>query len=291
LSSNIVCYLIPYILRKKCRDKDKIIKYPSENTPLIFFSIAASILYAICFTYTVSAQTDDDVPLPDDKNKYFVAKMRADYDDQDELVKIYSSHWNDGDIALSHPNEENLDYTMQLPGEHGVQYFSLSEITTNVASLKAKGVDIISLDLEKQYSSNLDLEDPVASVKVASENVHRYNMKFMISPSIMLTSEYGSQFAPFVDLYNIQAQSLQTRPNEFNDFVEEVVRELRSANPDISISAQVSTARGSLESMKRSISSVVDIVDGISSWFTDDRVGLVKLNGFIKWFNNEYRQE
>ncbi|HEU4446341.1 MAG TPA: hypothetical protein VFR94_16840 [Nitrososphaeraceae archaeon] len=291
LTSNIICYLIPYRFRNKSRDKNKIIKYSTGNNSLVFLSIAASILYAISIIYTVSAQTDDEMSPADDKNKYFVAKMRADYDDQDELVKLYSSHWNDGDIALSHPNEENLEYTMQLPGEHGVQYFSLSEIKSNVASLKAKGVDIVSLDLEKEYSSNLDLEDPVASVKAASEIVHKYDMKFMISPSIMLTADFGTQFAPFVDIYNIQAQSLQSRPNEFNDFVKEIARDLRSANPEISISTQVSTARGSLDNMKRSISSVVDIVDGISSWFTDDRNGLNKLNGFIRWFNNEYRQE
>jgi hypothetical protein len=223
------------------------------------------------------------------KTKYFVAIMRADYNDQDDLLETYRSYLDDGDIALSHPHEENLDNTMQLPGQHGVQYFSLSEIRLNVSSLRAQGVDIVSYDLEKENASYHELKDPVASVRAASELVHRNNMKFMVSPSMMLTADFGTQFAPFVDIYNIQAQSLQSRPDEYNDFVEQTVRDLRLANPEISISAQVSTARGSLEGMKKSIASVIDIVDGTSSWYTDDRQGLNRLNSFLKWFNDNYR--
>ena len=279
-----------YLIKYELKVKAKIAKHSSRNNSLVSFSFAVSILYAIILNCDVYAQIDND-KLSEDEDKFFVAKMRADYDNQYELVELYSTYWNEGDIALSHPNEENLEYTMQLPGQHGVQYFSVSEIRSNVATLKAEGVDIVSYDLEKEYSSNSDLKDPVASVKTASEIVHQYNMKFMITPSIMLTADFGAQFAPFVDIYNIQAQSLQSRPNEYNNFVEQTVRELRSANPEISISAQVSTARGSLENMKKSIASVIDIVDGTSSWYTDDRKGLNKLSGFIKWFNDKYRQE
>jgi hypothetical protein len=281
-------FIFCYLLENSLRDKREIINYSSRNSSVVLFSMVVSILWVlipICPTY---AQTD---ALSTGKSKFFVALMRADFHSQNDLVEIYSSYLNNDDIALSHPNEENLGNTMQLPGIHGVQYFSLSKIMLNVDSLKARGVDIVSYDLEKENASSQELKDPVASVKTASEAVHKNNMKFMISPSMMLTADFGTQFAPFVDIYNIQAQSLQSRPNEYNDFVEQTVRELRSVNPEISITAQVSTARGSLEGMKESIALVIDIVDGTSSWYTDDREGLNRLSSFVKWFDNNYRKE
>lgn len=281
-------FIFCYLLENRLRDKREIISHSSRNSSVVLFSMAVSILYVLTIICPTYAQTD---ALSTGKAKYFVALMRADFHSQNDLVEIYSSYLNNDDIALSHPNEENLGNTMQLPGKHGVQYFSLSEIMRNVDSLKARGVDIVSYDLEKENASSQELKDPVASVKTASEAVHKDNMKFMVSHSMMLTADFGTQFAPFVDIYNIQAQSLQSRPNEYNDFVEQTVRELRSVNPEISITVQVSTARGSLEGMKESIALVIDIVDGTSSWYTDDREGLNRLSNFVKWFDNNYRKE
>ncbi len=224
-----------------------------------------------------------------DIEKYFVAIMRANHDNQQTLIETYKPYVNSEDKILSHPNDENLQYTMQLPGKHGVQYFSLDEIRSNVASLKAQGVDIISYDLEKEYSPNSDLQNPLASVKAASEVVHQNKMKFMITPSINLTTHYGTQFAPFVDMYNIQAQSLQSKPYEYRYYVDQIVKELRLANPEMAISVQVSTTRGTLESMKKSFWLVADIVDGTSSWYSNDLGGLNKIRSFIEWFNHKYR--
>jgi hypothetical protein len=268
--------------------QEKIKQYSRRKNPVVFLPMTVLIFCALSFCCHTYSQPD---VVSAGKTKYFVAIMRADYNNQDDLVEMYSPYLNDGDIALSHPHKENLENTLQLPGSHGVQYFSLSEIRLNVDSLKAQGVDIVSYDLEKQNASYQELKDPVSSVRAASEVVHENNMKFMISPSMKITADFGTQFAPFVDIYNIQAQSLQSRPNEYNDFVEQTVRELRSANPEISISVQVSTARGSLEGMKKSIALVIDTVDGTSSWYTNDRKGLDRLSSFVKWFNDNYRQE
>lgn len=220
--------------------------------------------------------------------KYFVAIMRVNPDIQKDLLKIYMKYLDNDDKVLSHPNETNLGYTMLLPGEHGVQYFSLDKIRANAASLRTRGVEIISYDLEKGLSPVKDLLNPVVSVKAASDVVHKNKMKLMLSPSRDLTSLYGAQFAKIVDIYNIQAQSLQPKPTVYRSFVEQIVKELRSDNPAILISAQVSTARGSLNSMKNSISSVTDIVDGVTSWYSLDPKGLNKLERFIKWFSENY---
>ena len=224
------------------------------------------------------------------ERKYFIAIMRTNHDIQDDLLSLYIPYLDNDDKILSHPNEQNLQHTMQLPGEHGVQYFSLSEIRSKVATLKKLGVDIVSYDLEKEGSPARDLSDPVTSVKLASDAVHRNGLKFMVAPSRELTSLYGDQFAKFVDIYDVQAQSLQSKPNEYKDYVEQIVKKLRSSNPEISISAQVSTERGSLDSMRNSISLVAESVDGVTSWYSGDQKALGKLKSFVKWFSDKYKK-
>jgi hypothetical protein len=221
--------------------------------------------------------------------KYFIAIMRTNHNIQDDLLSLYIPYLDNNDKILSHPNEQNLQHTMQLPGEHGVQYFSLAEIRSKVATLKKLGVDIVSYDLEKDGSPARDLTNPVTSVKLASDIVHRNGLKFMVAPSRELTSLYGAQFAKFVDIYDVQAQSLQSKPNEYKNYVEQIVKKLRSSNAEISISAQVSTDRGSLDSMKNSISLVAESVDGVTSWYSGDQKALAKLEGFVKWFSDKYK--
>ena len=221
--------------------------------------------------------------------KYFIAIMRTNHNIQDDLLSLYIPYLDNNDKILSHPNEQNLQHTMQLPGEHGVQYFSLAEIRSKVATLKKLGVDIVSYDLEKDGSPARDLSNPVTSVKLASDVVHRNGLKFMVAPSRELTSLYGAQFAKFVDIYDIQAQSLQSKPNEYKNYIEQTVKKLRSNNAEISISAQVSTDRGSLDSMKNSISLVAESVDGVTSWYSGDQKALAKLESFVKWFSDKYK--
>jgi hypothetical protein len=189
---------------------------------------------------------------------------------------------------LSHPNEKNLPFTKALPSQHGVQYFSLAEIESKAATLKSQGVEIVGYDLEREYSPARDLRNPIASVSIVSQIVHKYDMKLMVSPSRELTELYGSRFAMFVDIYNIQAQSLQSTPNDYQMLVDKVAQNLRLANPDLEVFSQVSTARGSLESMKESALLVGEIVDGMTAWYSLDEKGLGKLESFVKWFHDNY---
>ena len=254
-------------------------------------------------SYTATLSTDvksmSDKPLSSaktwsfitvtDSQKHFVSIMRANYDDQSQLVDLYSSYINKADIALSHPNEENLEFTMQIPvGEHGVQYFSLEEIKSKAASLRSDGVDIISYDIEKEYSPSADIQDPVATVREVCQEVHKYKMKCMVTPARALTTQFGAQIAEYVDFYNIQAQGLQAQPSQYKAYVENIVSKLRSANSEMSITVQVSTSRGTLDNMKESFSQVADIVDGVSCWYSNDSEGLNMLGDFVQWFKQNY---
>jgi hypothetical protein len=221
--------------------------------------------------------------------KYFFAIMRTNPNIQKDLLSLYMPYLDSDDKVISHPNEDNLQHTLQLPGEHGVQYFSLAEIRAKADLLKQQGVEIVSYDLESEGSPARDMRDPVAAVKLASSIVHNNGMKFMIAPSRALTSLYAAEFAKYVDIYSIQAQSLQSQPNEYKKYVEKIVMEITSTNPEISITAQVSTVRGSLQSMKNSISSVEGVIDGVTSWYSGNQKALDKLERFVKWFVDRYK--
>ena len=162
-------------------------------------------------------------------SKYFVAIMRTNPNIQKDLLSLYMPYLDSKDKVLSHPDGDNLQHTLQLSGEHGVQYFSLAEIRSNARLLKQQGVEIVSYDLESEGSPEGDMRYPVTSVKLASTIVHENGMKFMIAPSRVLTSLYAAEFAEYVDIYSIQAQSLQSQPNEYKKYVEETVIELTSA--------------------------------------------------------------
>ena len=113
----------------------------------------------------------------------------------------------------------------------------------------------------------------------------------MITPSRALTRLYGRlNLQRDVDIYSIQAQSLQSQPSEYKKFVEETVTKLKLTNLQISITAQVSTDRGSLQSMKNSILSVEKVIDGVTSWYSGDQIVENKLEGFVKWFVDRYKK-
>lgn len=141
-----------------------------------------------------------------------------------------------GDFALSHSNADNFDqYTKQHPGP-GVQYFYLAEIKSNAALLKSRGAEVISFDLESEYSPESDGQNPVASIKAAREEVVQQNgMICMASPSRALITRYDERLALYLDMYNIQAQELQDNgfPTGYQTYVGDMVMKLRAAIPNL----------------------------------------------------------
>lgn len=233
-------------------------------------------------------------PPPPEKQLFLIANMRIHVNDQQMLVDNYKPHVKPGDFALSHPNAQNFDkYTKQLapPATPGVQYFSLAEIQSNAASLKSRGAAIVSYDLESEYSPAGDLANPVASVKAACDTLHANGLLCMATPSRALTTQIGGQIAPYLDVYNIQAQALQANGCQtgYKSYVVDMVGKLKVANPDLLVASQVSTSRGTLENMKECFAAVADVVDGANNFYSNDQAGFDSLFGFVEWFDDTYR--
>jgi len=246
---------------------------------------------------SISISVVDNAP----NTKYFMATM-LQYVDTDKQVNIYKPNMISSDKARIHVGlnkqvtSEQLDGLLSLPGDHGMEFFSLAEIKANAPLLKAKGIEFIDYDLEpgSGYSPASDLADPVASIRAASKAAHDNGLLFQCSPSKKITTDYGAQLAPYCDQYHIQAQSLQTNPAQYESFVKSTVAKLRQNNPDIVISVQLSTQRGAasgmtlLETMKNDFARVADDVDGITLWFANNDSALSAVKSFAEWFDANY---
>jgi hypothetical protein len=222
--------------------------------------------------------------------KTLVAIMRSqNHPIQPQLVNLFKPYLRSTDYLFTHPNYNNWNYAIMLPGIKGAEFFSLAEIRANAAILKAKGAAFISYDLEASYSPISDSSDPIGSMRQASQILHQNGLKLIATPSHRLTDKYYSSFAPLADIYILQAQPYQSNSSKYKSYVDNIVPKLRAAHPGMPIITELSTARGDLQSMKQGFSSVSNIVDGVASWYANTADSLVQLHQFLEWFQQNYR--
>jgi hypothetical protein len=225
----------------------------------------------------------------DEKSKFLIAIVRSHVPEQETLINLYEQYLDTPrDISLSKPDDSNLGYTMQLPGQHGVSYFSLQEIRQNAQKLKSTGVDVIEYNLEESYSPGSDLRDPVESVRQAYDITHRNGLKLILTPSMDLTNMHASDFARYTDYYNIMALELQTplSTTAFREHVARTVATIREQSPDMPITVELTTVRGSLEDMRQNFLATFRLVDGYNIWYSIDADGTDKLKRFLDWFDS-----
>jgi hypothetical protein len=223
-----------------------------------------------------------------DNSRFLIATLRTHVEDQQGLLGLYSEYLEiPSDISLSKPDDSNLGYTMQLAGQHGVSYFSVEEIEQNAERLKLSGIDVIEYNLEESYSPSSDLRDPVGAVREAYDIAHKNGLKLILTPSMDLTNAHASEFAQSTDYYNIMALELQSAGQYavFHDHVVSAVEKIREQSPDLIVTAELTTVRGSLEDMKRNCAAALPHVDGYSIWYSNDTDGLGKLERFLDWFD------
>jgi hypothetical protein len=232
------------------------------------------------------------------QSKFFLA-LFPQYVWEDNLTSIYSPNMDDNDqtrLRVLDQSTLNPDYIIaaqNLSGPAGVTFKSSKAIVENAQRVKRLGFDFIEFNLERGLSPPSDSNNVVSAMKTAADAAHAHGLKFRAIPSRGFTTDYGSQIAPYVDYYHIQAQTLQDDGvKAYSDFVHTQVAELKSANPNLIISVQVSIRQGNapdlslLETMQQCVDSVMDVVDGVTVWFGRD--GLDTLKPFVEWYNNKY---
>jgi hypothetical protein len=226
----------------------------------------------------------------------YLAFMRTTFENQEELINAYKPYLRAGDyistISILPPNAaQNLEQLhFSNDKMKGVTYFSLDEIRNNVQSLKQRGVSFIGYDLESEGSPPTDLSDPVASMRDASKVIHQYGLKFLAVPGYPFdTNTYVSRFAPYADIYVIQAQGNESEPSMYKSNVVGAINALHAANPNARVITELSTNTGTLSDMKKSFSMVAQNVDGVTVW-PETLKDLSKVKKFLEWYNAIYRR-
>lgn len=180
-----------------------------------------------------------------------------------QLVDWFNDHARPTDIArVDHYRLADLldDVTV---GQKLVVFKSVAEIETLMPTLASK-LDIIGYNLEHGQANRPDeINDPIGSVKRARQLADRYGKRLAFGPDHQFAVKNGVAMAPYVDLFVLQVQRVQTEPETVRDFVLPLARSLRKANPKIEISVQVRT-EGDVAALVSLLNSMKDELDGIS---------------------------
>ena len=140
----------------------------------------------------------------------------------------------------------------------------------------ADRMDILGYNLEHGPANPAEEQaDPIAGVKVMQELAHQYGLKLAMGPDRDFALEYGAALAPYVDMFVLQVQRVQTDPETVRAFVVPLVEELRKANPEIQISVQVRT-EGDVEQIADLLESLLGSIDGVSILTSPETVDIAK---------------
>ena len=237
-------------------------------------------------------------PATANAEKFFLA-LFLQYVNKDAQVNIYNPNMSSEDFTRLRVQDSatlKSDYVTAakgLPGPAAVAFKSSQAIVDNAKRVKDLGFNAIEFNLESGLSPSWDNNNVVAAMKRAAQAAHDQGLKFRATPSKSYTTQYGAQIAPFADYYHIQAQSLQDNGiEEYSDYVHQQVAKLEKAKPSLLIGVQVSTQQGNapglskLDTLKQCTDSVMDVADGVSVWFGDDDLSILK--SFVEWYNNKW---
>lgn len=231
-------------------------------------------------------------PLTKSESKSYslILLLRDKYPFKEELIDVYKKYLENNDYVIVFPGINSLNYITDLKGFKGTTFFSINDIRSSITLLQ-NNVNYITYNIEHNLSPNDEIYDPVNSVKLVSDIVHKHNIKLILTPSGRLTELYAKEFAKYTDVYVLQYQALQSTPEEYERYVKNIVKEIRDSNPNVKVIAQVSTLRGDMKSMIDSFNRVKEVIDGITIFYGLDKEEISKLDKFLSYIDNFRRAD
>lgn len=139
-------------------------------------------------------------------------------------------------------------YFPQLDGSHrSLMAASLADLHNLAEQTLAAGVPFegLAYDLEGwELTPPEERDDPVEAARLARNMAHGYGKQLVMGPAAGLTRPFWPDMVPYADWWVLQAQGAQKKYPAIPDFRNAVCTladEVRQANPDIPIWAQLST--------------------------------------------------
>jgi hypothetical protein len=180
-----------------------------------------------------------------------------------QLIEWYNGVATPQDIArVDHVSMVDLldDVTV---GRRLVIFKNAADIEELVPRLADK-IDIIGYNLERGPANRPDEQsDPVGSVRRVRALADQYGMQLAFGPDRAFALSDGVAIAPYVDLFVLQVQRVQTEPEVVREFVIPMVEGIRAANPAVQVSLQVRT-EGDVAQIVELLGGLAESIDGIS---------------------------
>jgi hypothetical protein len=179
------------------------------------------------------------------------------------LVDWFNSVARPNDIARL-DNTTQLKLLDQITVGRKLLVFKSAAEAEHLLPRIADQVDIIGYNLEHSPANPAEEQaDPVASVQRMRALADKYGLTLAFGPDHDFALSDGAAIAPFVDIFVLQVQRVQTKPQTVFDFVLPLIPQLRSANPNLQISIQVRT-EGDVAAIASLVASLNDDLDGVS---------------------------
>ena len=192
-----------------------------------------------------------------------VSDMWIDVSLGEPLVEWYNQVARPTDIARIEHVALIRELDQITTGRKLVVFKSAADAAQAVPVLRDR-MDIIGYNLEAGPGTPVDEQsDPVASVQAMRDLARANNMLLAVGPDRNFALTYGVAIAPYVDIFVIQVQRIQTEPEIVRAYVVPLAEALRQANPNIEISVQVRT-EGDVVALVDLIDSMNQHLDGIS---------------------------
>jgi hypothetical protein len=203
----------------------------------------------------------------------WLASLWMDMSMGSQLVGLYNNYASERDMARAdHVSLVDLLDKVKV-GHRLVVFKNVSDIEELVPHLVGK-MDVIGYNLESGPANRPDEQaDPVGSIRRARAVADQYGMQLAFGPDRAIALNYGTQLAPYADIFVLQVQRVQTEPETVREFVIPLAAQLRRANPNIQISVQIRT-EGNVDDLADLLISMKGSIDGVSI-LTDDETAPV----------------
>lgn len=195
------------------------------------------------------------------------------------------------DSSNSIPSDD-LAAFMSLKGHKLLSVTTLEKVKAHTAWAKSQGFAGVEYNIEGGF----DAGDTDAQIREAASVVHASGLKFVSTPTKAILADSWEIIADVADIVHIQAQTLQSDPDEFDTFVANWVKKLKAQNPNLVVTVQTGTGQSAapgmtlLETFQECTDRVIvgsDAVDGVSVWFGSGEEEL--MGSYFGWYHEKYR--
>lgn len=192
------------------------------------------------------------------------------------LVEWFNQVARPDDVARDDHIEQQVSLLESVTaGRKLVVFTSVAEAEAHLPEM-ADTIDIIGYNPEHRPATPLDEQaDPIGSAQRMRALADRYDLPLAVGPDHDFAVEYGVDMAPYVDIFVLQVQRVQTEPDRVRNFVLPLARRLRMANRNLQISVQVRT-EGDVAALVDLIDSLKHTLDGVSILTSPDTVDIAK---------------